>query len=143
MKTTTTVLATFVGIYVSVTAVVYVMQRDLVFAPSTERVLPLDVGLDSVDEVTLETADGSQLYSWYGRAKPNHATILFFHGNGQAVSNRQGKIRRIMAKGYGIFVLGYPGYGGSEGSPSESAFIEAARLAYRYLRSLNIPVTTL
>ena len=38
-----------------------------------------------------------------------------------------------MADGFGMFVLGYPGYGGSDGRPSERAFLEAARDAYEYL----------
>ena len=138
MRITKIVLLTLVGIYLAVIAAVFFMQRDLMFAPSNERVMPEEVGLDKVSEVTLETTDGLQLYSWYGRGKPSHPTILFFHGNSRGVSNRQEKIRHFMDKGYGIFLLGYPGYGGSEGSPSESAFIEAAELAYNHLRALNI-----
>lgn len=114
------------------------MQRDLMFIPSAERVLPHDIGLDEVDEITLETPDGQRLYSWYGHAKSKLPTILFFHGNSRGVSNRRGKIRQIMAKGYGVFMLGYPGYGGSEGAPSESAFIQAAELSYQHLRASGI-----
>jgi len=43
-----------------------------------------------------------------------------------------------MAEGYGVFILGYPGYGGNEGSPSEKSFREASLLSYEYLRNLGL-----
>ena len=116
----------------------YVMQRDLMFSTSTERILPSDVGMDQIEEVTLHTQNGEKLYSWYGRAKPERPTILYFHGNGGSVATRSDKYRQFMALGYGVFMLGYPGYGGSEGDPSEKAFIDAARLSYTYLSDSKI-----
>jgi len=117
---------------------VYLLQRDLMFGPSQQRVLPADVGLIGVEEVTLITSDQQRLFSWYGRAKPSQPTILFFHGNGGSVSSRRGKILQIMDKGYGVFMVGYPGYGGSEGSPSEDTFIDAAKLSFSYLIDAGI-----
>ncbi|NOX50332.1 MAG: alpha/beta hydrolase [Gammaproteobacteria bacterium] len=138
MKTTKNILIALVAGYAFLTLAVYLLQRDLVFAPSLQRVLPHDVGLFGVEEVTLITSDQQRLFSWYGRAKPSQPTILFFHGNGGGVSSRRGKIRQLMDKGYGVFVVGYPGYGGSEGNPSEDSFIDAAKMSFSYLLDAGI-----
>ncbi|MFK7915992.1 MAG: aspartyl protease family protein [Pseudomonadales bacterium] len=50
--------------YSAVGAAVFFMQRDLMFAPSDKRIAPLGIGLEPVDEVTLEMADGRRPYCW-------------------------------------------------------------------------------
>ena len=126
------------AIYLTITLIVYTKQRDLMFAPDVGRVQPGDVGLASVSEVTLKTPDGLALHSWYGAAEPHHPTILFFHGNSGNVSRRADKFRQLMTRGYGVFMLGYPGYGGSDGTPSEAAFVLAASLSFEWLRDSGI-----
>ena len=114
---------------------VFVNQRGMMFLPATNRVYPADIGLSGVEEVVLGAARGERLYSWYGEADPGRPTVLFFHGNAGSVSHRRHRFREYAAAGLGLFMLGYPGYGGSEGSPSERAFDEAAQLAYDFLRA--------
>lgn len=126
------------GIYILVVIALYVMQRDLMFSTSSKRVLPADIGMEHIEEVSLVTADGANLYSWHGHAQTGKPTILYFHGNGGSVATRPNRFQQFMTHGYGVFILGYPGYGGSEGRPSEVALVDAARLSYSYLRDLNI-----
>lgn len=125
----TLLLIAFVGIH----ALFYLSQRQLMYFPSRDRVQPGEVGLMNVEEVVLRDQDGDTLLSWFGRARAGRPTILFFHGNGGAINHRAHRFRGLMADGFGLFMLGYPGYGGSDGRPSEHAFLEAAGLAYRYL----------
>jgi hypothetical protein len=108
------------------------------YFPTLERVGPEEVGLHDVDEVTLQTNSNVNLTSWYGRAKIGRPTVLFFHGNGGAVNHRAHRFRELMSEGYGIFVLGYPGYGGNNGHPSELSFREGSTLAYEYLRNSGV-----
>lgn len=126
----TFLLVAFVGIH----ALFYLSQRQLMYFPSRERVQPREVGLPGVEEVVLRERSGDSLFSWFGRAQAGKPTILFFHGNGGAIGHRAHRFRRLMDDGLGMFMLGYPGYGGSDGRPSEHAFLDAARLAYEYLR---------
>lgn len=128
--------------YLMMTLLVYLLQRDLMFAPSTQRVSPAAMGLAHVREVTLLTPRSEKLYCWYAEATPGAPTLLMFHGNGGNVSFRHHKIKQLTARGYGVFLLGYPGYGGSEGAPSEAAFIESATLAYQHLTE-DIPAEQL
>lgn len=126
------------GLYCIACLALYLFQRDLVFGPHTERVSPENRGLQKVEEVTLWAATGSALYSWYAKARPGKLTILYLHGNGGSVSTRADRYPQFAARGYGVFMLGYPGYGGSEGEPSEQAFVDAAKVAYQYLRESSL-----
>lgn len=128
------VLALF-SLYMGVALALYFLQRKLVFSPNPTYVSPDDIELKGIDEVVLKTKkEGFKLFSWYAKAAPNKPTLLFFHGNGGNVANREEKFRQLMAEGYGVFMLGYRGFGGSEGKPSEEAFVKDAFLAYDYLR---------
>ena len=131
-------LISFLTVYFAFNALVYAKQRDMMYIPSLERVTPVDVGLTQVGEVTLTTTAGVELISWFARPEADRPTVLFFHGNAGAVEHRAYRFRELMAHGYGVFVLGYPGYGGNAGEPSEPAFHEASQLAYDYLRASGI-----
>lgn len=129
--------------YAVLVLVVYLMQRSLLYVPHGGRIAPDAFTTPGVEEVVLTTAAGHRLYSWFGRSRPGRPTILYFHGNGAGVSNRSEKIRALMQRGFGVFMLGYPGYSGSDGSPSEAALVDAAALAYRHLISADIDANEL
>ena len=131
-------LIAFLVVYFAFNAFVYTKQREMMYIPSSERVAPADVGLDEVEEVALTTASNVELISWFAKSKDDRPTVLFFHGNAGAVRHRAYRFRDLMAHGYGVFVLGYPGFGGNAGQPSESGFHEASQMAYDYLRASGI-----
>ena len=128
----------FLSVYFAFNAFVYAKQRDMMYIPSVERVAPAEIGLETVEEIALTTASGVQLISWFARPQAGRPTVLFFHGNAGAVNHRAYRFRELMAQGYGVFVLGYPGYGGNAGEPSEPSFHEASQLAYDYLRTSGV-----
>lgn len=132
------VLFTALGVYCLVCLLLFVFQRDLMFGGNAERISPAALGLEQVEEITLRTPAGANLYCWYAKAQPGKPTILYFHGNGGSVSTRSQVYTQFGALGYGVFMLGYPGYGGSEGAPSEKAFVDAAKLSYQYLRDASL-----
>ena len=103
------------------------------FSAATERILPDANSNSDIEEVTLETNTGDRLFSWYGRAPANRPTVLYLHGNGGSVSTRQSVQRQFLEKDYGIFMTGYPGYGGSDGNPTETGLLEASEIAYHHL----------
>jgi fermentation-respiration switch protein FrsA (DUF1100 family) len=107
-----------------------VLQHQLMYYPATEHVLPSAENLNNVEERVLTTPDGERVLVWYGRAKPGMPTLLYFHGNAGSLADRAERIRKYMAKGYGMFMMTYRGFGGSTGSPSERANVADANLAY-------------
>ena len=131
-------MISFLTVYFAFNAFVYAKQRDMMYIPSVERVAPAEVGLDAVEEVALTTPSNIELTSWFARPQAERPTVLFFHGNAGAVNHRAYRFQELMAQGYGVFILGYPGYGGNAGEPSEPGFHEAAQLAYDYLQTSGV-----
>ncbi len=124
--------------YALIAIAAYFGQRRLTYFPSTERVSPTDAGLSSVDELTLDTSDGEKVLAWYAKAPAGQPTILYFHGNGGNLELRTERIRRLMARDLGIFIMSYRGYSGSTGYPSEAANLADAHLAYQKLVGLGV-----
>ncbi|MBO6555364.1 MAG: alpha/beta fold hydrolase [Pseudomonadales bacterium] len=118
---------------------VHTHQRDLLYFPSTERISPADTGLDLVREHELKISGDRTLYSWFSGAQPGMPTLLYMHGNAGSVGTRADNLRKLQGAGFGVYLLGYPGYGGSEGEPTEASLMEAANAGYDHLRERGIP----
>lgn len=89
--------------------------------------------LTGAEEVTFRAADGAQLVSWYVRATSARATVLFFHGNAGNLSHRIDILQTLAGLDADVFIVGYHGYGKSEGEPSEASLYLDADAAYAYL----------
>ena len=124
----------FAAAYAMIAVAAFVLQRRLMYFPDPQRTLPASFALSGVDERVIETPDGERLVAWYGRAAPGQPTLLYFHGNAGNLASRSERVRRFLARGCGIFMLSYRGYGGSTGTPSETANVADAKLAYAALR---------
>jgi fermentation-respiration switch protein FrsA (DUF1100 family) len=133
LKLAVRLLLLIAAVYVGMNVLMYVNQRDYMYLPSVDRIAPSEAGLNGVKEVVLQSAANAELISWYAAAAEGRPTVLLFHGNAGAVYHRAYRIRELQAAGYGIFILGYPGYGGSGGEPTEASMLEAAQLAYEHL----------
>jgi len=135
------ILKTAVGVIVAMgllALIVPTLQRRLMYYPDTTYYKPADAGLAGVKEVTLETPDGERVLAWYAPAKPGQRTILYFHGNAGSLETRSARIAKYMARGLGVFMMTYRGFGGSSGSPSEAANVADALLAYNKLTALGV-----
>lgn len=131
-----------VGLSLTIVAILLVaawsQQRILLYAPDPTRVDPSAGGLAAVQEVVLRTPDGIELIAWYGAAQPGQPTLLYFHGNAGNLLSRAGRMGEYLAKGRGMLMLSYRGYGGSDGKPTEADNVADAGLAYRWLLERGI-----
>lgn len=118
------------AVYAVIAVAAFVLQRRLMYFPDPERVSPKSFNLAGVTERVIDAPDGARLISWYAPAAPGQPTILYFHGNGGSLASRSERVRRYVSRGYGVLMLSYRGYSGSTGSPSESANVADAKLAY-------------
>ncbi|MEW5962986.1 MAG: alpha/beta fold hydrolase [Pseudomonadota bacterium] len=125
-------------VYAIVLAGAYYLQRTLMYFPARERIAPAAAGLAGVEERVIETPDGAHVIAWYGKARPGRPTLLYFHGNGGALATRAERIGKYLARGYGVLMMTYRGYGGSTGRPSERANVADAKLAYDTLTGLGV-----
>ena len=116
-------------------------QRSVMYLPHKTRVAPAAAGLVGVVESELATPDGERLVVWRAPAKPGQPTVLYFHGNGEPLTYRAGRIKSFQAEGWGIHLHAYRGFSGSTGSPSEAAIVADAKLAYDRLRAEGIAAT--
>ncbi len=137
-----TVFKTAAGVLLAMgllAAIVPIIQRKLMYYPDTTYFTPKSAGLSSgVEERAIETPDGARVLAWYARAKPGMPTLLYFHGNAGSLETRIERIRKYMARGLGVFMMTYRGFGGSTGQPSEAANVADAKLAYDQLTALGV-----
>lgn len=125
------------GLYLAAGIALYAGQRRLMYPADPARVAPATLGLD-VAEIALATPDGERLVAWYATAASGKPTLLYFHGNGGNLADRQDRIRLYRGEGYGLLMLSYRGYGGSTGRPSEAANVADAKLAYQWVRETGV-----
>jgi pimeloyl-ACP methyl ester carboxylesterase len=78
-------------------------------------------------------ARGDRVEAWLLPAR-SHATrvplIIYAHGNGELIDMRAQDFTRLRAAGYAVLQVEFPGYGRSEGSPSEESVTAALVAAY-------------
>ena len=131
-------LLSLAAIFALIVIVGRLLHRYFVYIPDRARVTPKEAGFADVEEVVFKAADGTRLIAWHLPARPGRPTLLYFTGNSGNVAKRANKIKAIAADGYGLFMLNYRGYGGSEGRPTERRVTADAVSAYDYLRGLGV-----
>lgn len=60
-------------------------------------------------------------------------TVLFLHGNRYNLTKFKSQYDFFISSHFSFFTFDYPGYGESDGTPSETSLYAAARAAYSYL----------
>jgi fermentation-respiration switch protein FrsA (DUF1100 family) len=120
-------------VYLGGMAALYFKQREMLFPiPPVGRTAPDVAGLPEAEEHVLTTADGEKVIVWHVPAKPGHAVVLFFPGNGDFLAGRVSRFKGITSDGTGLVALSYRGYAGSTGSPSEAGLLQDAAAAYAF-----------
>lgn len=126
------------ALYALVAVAAFVFQRRLTYFPDPQRIAPASFNLPGVEERVIATPDGEELVAWFAPAAPGRPTVLYFHGNAGNLGNRSERVRRFLARGWGVMFLSYRGYSGSTGRPSEAANVADAKLAYEALRKTGV-----
>ena len=121
------------GGYLGALAVLFFAQRAFIFPiPQTQRTSPEAAGFPEAEEHVLPTADGEKVIVWHVPAKPGHAVVIYFPGNGDFLAGLAGRFRDITLDGTGLVALSYRGYAGSSGQPSEQGLLRDAAAAYAF-----------
>ena len=110
-----------------------VLQQRLLYHPEPGRVSPAEAGLAGVAEREITAPDGAKILTWQAQAGPGYPTILYFHGNAGSFQDRSERIGKYQARGFGMVMMTYRGYGGRDGTPSERANVSDAKAVYRAL----------
>jgi len=119
--------------YLGGLGILYFKQRSMLFPiPPVARTAPAAAGFPEAEEHVLTTADGEKVIVWHVPAKPGHAVILFFPGNGDFLAGRVSRFKGMISDGTGLVALSYRGYAGSSGQPSERGLLQDAAAAYAF-----------
>ena len=133
------VLITFGAIYLAVLGYLWTNQRSVVFRPG---IGPLDLINSTVAsymrEETIRTSDGLALTAWHAPAKPGQRTIVYVHGNAGTLGDRHERVQRYLERGFGMLLVGYRGYGGNPGAPTEAGLYEDARAHLDWLATQGV-----
>lgn len=120
-------------IYISITGIVYIGQKRMIFYPVREiAATPKYIGLQ-FEDIILRTKDKVNISAWYIPAAQERAVILFCHGNAGNNSHRLDSIRIFHDLNLSVFIFDYRGYGKSEGSPTEEGTYLDAEAALDFL----------
>ena len=133
-----TAIITFVGMLVVWSAIIWLVQPMIFFYPwhdnaSHERLL----NDETFEEIIIDNG-GQTLTGWF-RANidsENGPLLILFGGNAQSASNTCAEFldngTYSYFEGYNFLMVDYPGYGLSEGDPSDTTMFEAALSIYDY-----------
>lgn len=127
------ILLMAVAVYASLFGYLVWNERAILYWPKPQRITPQDLGLSSIEEVRLSTADGLTLLAWVARPAPGAPMIVYFHGNGGSFKRLHGRILKLNSFGYGVAMLGYRGFSGSEGTPTEEGLYADGRALMDWL----------
>lgn len=133
------VLTVALGAYAIVIAGLYLFQRHLLYHPNTREPDLAQAGVPEMSAVTLSSEDGLKLVSWYAAARDGQPTLVYFHGNAGHIGHRGFKARPYLDAGWGVMLVGYRGYGGNPGMPSEAGLYADARAALAFLDGQGVP----
>ena len=133
----------FIG-YLILVALMFVLQRSLLYPGAKERPSRASYQAGDYREVTTRTEDGLELHHWYlepsGEGRP---VVVVFHGNGGHYGHRAAKYRALAEAGFGLFLASYRGYGGNPGRPSEDGLSADARSVLQWLSDEGVPSSRL
>lgn len=116
-------------IYLCCVAGLYFVQRKMIYFPNA-----VDFDLpEGFEKVFVETEPDLELSQIYKAPKENKPVLVFFHGNASNHLMNLYKAVPYLEQGYGMLSVGYRGYNGDAGKPSERGLYQDARAAISYL----------
>ena len=124
-----------VAVIATVLALIWTMQRRLMYFPARGVPTPGEMGLTGVEPVTFETGDGLRLRAWFvpasGTSPP--VTVLVFNGNAGNRAHRGPLAATLHRHGLQVLLVDYRGYGGNPGTPTKHGLAADSRAARAYL----------
>jgi len=121
--------------YLFLVAFMYAAQRTMQYFPDKDYPGESKLyGLSQAKEVKFKAEDEQELYAWFIEPKEEENIVfVIFHGNAGSLANRANKARDLSAKGYGVLLSEYRGYGGIKGKITEDNLYKDARAGIKWL----------
>jgi fermentation-respiration switch protein FrsA (DUF1100 family) len=113
---------------------IYANQRRYLYYPDPKPQV-IDPDGPAIQAVQLRTADGETLVAWWLPPEEGQPVFLFFPGNALGLSVYDWRYRLWSERGAGFLAVGYRGFSGSTGKPSEKGLTLDAEAAYGWISS--------
>ncbi|MGE9268658.1 MAG: alpha/beta hydrolase, partial [Verrucomicrobiales bacterium] len=114
-------LYSLASIYLLLAAFAYFFADLIIFQPP-----PPSYGEDLNQLRFIPDGRGGRIALIYDPPSPGQPTLLWSHGNAEDLGNIQPILNTLEDLGYGLLAYDYPGYGLSDGKPSEESVYRAA-----------------
>jgi len=124
-RTLLVTLALVAGLYLAICLTLFLFQRNLLYFSQPRAV--------QAPENTLELAVPEGRLVVTVRPRPGAQALLYFGGNGEDVSLNLEQLAEAFPD-RALYLMHYPGYGGSSGEPSEALILRDAELLYDHIR---------
>lgn len=126
--------AGLLGVYILYAAVIFVLQRRMVFPGQFERAPDQPPStVDELERFWIETPDvRSEVWLLPARTDEGKATpaVIVAHGNAELIDDLPRLMNRFREMGIAVVLAEYPGYGRSEGTPTEASIADVYKATY-------------
>jgi pimeloyl-ACP methyl ester carboxylesterase len=123
-----------VFIYLVYCGLLFLMQRQIMFPRGLIEAPQENPDIFGLEQIWLET-DCGKIETWFlppsaSRGSEPVPVVIFAHGNGELIDFWPQELKHFNGLGIGVLLVEYPGYGRSEGSPSQASVAETFLAAY-------------
>lgn len=136
-------IITIISVYVIYGLILFIFQRSLLFPGRYIGVSKLSApAIDNLERIWLSTSVG-RIEAWYMPVDNNgedkkRPVVIFAHGNYELIDYFSRDMVRYNEMGINVLMVEFPGYGRSEGYPSQDTIGEAFIRAYDWLRDKGV-----
>lgn len=129
-------------IFLAIFAILYVQPSAFFYPWHDEKSYNMLLNEKDFEEISL-TCDNKKLHGWlkYNTYEKNSPLVIMFCGNSQNSSNTCAFFQKNnfykTFDGYNLMIIDYPGYGLSEGKPSDESMFKSALTVYDYATTLD------
>lgn len=114
------------------------LERFLYYPERIPGDAPLPYWARGAQEIWVTTEDGVKVHGLWWDEPAGAPVVLFFHGNAQDVFQWSPVHDELAPLECRMLLMDYPGYGKSEGEPSEKALYSDGRAALQWLRDNGV-----
>jgi pimeloyl-ACP methyl ester carboxylesterase len=116
---------------------IVLMQRQIMFPRFSIEIPPKCENPPFMEKIWIKTSFG-KTEAWFLPPEPKNKltpapAVIFAHGNGELIDLWPDELKKFNRFGIGVFLVEYPGYGRSEGTPSQKNIRETFNNAYDVL----------
>lgn len=127
-------------IYLGYCCLLFLLQRQILFPRGQiDASLFANKDIRGIEKIWIDTSSG-KVETWFLPPAPETVSgpapvVIFAHGNAELIDFCYDELKAYTRFGMGVLLIEYPGYGRSEGKPSQKSITETFVTAYDVLVS--------